>query len=80
MDFAVSLNFLELVLQDANFCLKKLAFAFHSGQGDTLEVLFASFSKISILCLLYLSESKTIYCHSWFVQGFSLLSSWRKCE
>ena len=28
MDFTVSQNFLELVLQDANFCLKKLAFAF----------------------------------------------------
>ena len=28
MDFTVSQNFLEFVLQDANFCLKKLAFAF----------------------------------------------------
>jgi hypothetical protein len=28
MDFTVSHNFLEFVLQDANFCLKKLAFAF----------------------------------------------------
>ena len=28
MDFTVSQNFLELELQDANFCLKKLAFAF----------------------------------------------------
>jgi hypothetical protein len=28
MDFAVSQNFFEFVLQDANFCLKKLAFAF----------------------------------------------------
>jgi hypothetical protein len=27
-DFTVSQNFLELELQDANFCLKKLAFAF----------------------------------------------------
>jgi hypothetical protein len=27
MDFTVSQNFLELELQDANFCLKKLAFA-----------------------------------------------------
>jgi hypothetical protein len=27
MDFTVSQNFLEFVLQDANFCLKKLAFA-----------------------------------------------------
>ena len=27
MDFMVSQNFLELELQDANFCLKKLAFA-----------------------------------------------------
>ena len=26
MDFTVSQNFLEFVLQDANFCLKKLAF------------------------------------------------------
>ena len=28
MDFTVSQNFLELELQDANFCLKKLVFAF----------------------------------------------------
>ena len=28
MDFTVSSNFLELELQGANFCLKKLAFAF----------------------------------------------------
>ena len=28
MDFTVSQNFLEFVLQDANFCLKKLAFVF----------------------------------------------------
>ena len=28
MDFTVSHNFLELELQDENFCLKKLAFAF----------------------------------------------------
>ena len=28
MDFTVSQNFLELELQDANFCLKKLALAF----------------------------------------------------
>ena len=28
MDFTVSKNVLELVLQDANFCLKKLALAF----------------------------------------------------
>ena len=28
MDFTVSQNLWELVLQDANFCLKKLAFAF----------------------------------------------------
>ena len=28
MDFTVSQNFFELVLQDANFCLKKLALAF----------------------------------------------------
>jgi hypothetical protein len=28
MDFTVSQNFLDLVLQDAHFCLKKLAFAF----------------------------------------------------
>jgi hypothetical protein len=28
MDFTVSQNFLELVLQDANFCLNKLALAF----------------------------------------------------
>ena len=28
MDFTVSQNFLELVLQEANFCLKKLALAF----------------------------------------------------
>ena len=28
MDFTVSQNFFELELQDANFCLKKLAFAF----------------------------------------------------
>ena len=28
MDFTVSQNFLKLELQDANFCLKKLAFAF----------------------------------------------------
>ena len=28
MDFTVSQNFIELVLQDANFCLKKLALAF----------------------------------------------------
>ena len=28
MDFTVYQNFLELVLQDANFCFKKLAFAF----------------------------------------------------
>ena len=28
MDFTVFQNFLELVLQDANFCLKKVAFAF----------------------------------------------------
>ena len=28
MDFTVSQNFLEFVLQDANFCLKKLALAF----------------------------------------------------
>ena len=28
MDFTVSQKFLELELQDANFCLKKLAFAF----------------------------------------------------
>ena len=28
MDFTVSQPFLELELQDANFCLKKLAFAF----------------------------------------------------
>ena len=28
MDFTVSQNFLEFVLQDANFCFKKLAFAF----------------------------------------------------
>ena len=28
MDFTVSQNFLELELQDANICLKKLAFAF----------------------------------------------------
>jgi hypothetical protein len=28
MDFTVSQNVLELELQDANFCLKKLAFAF----------------------------------------------------
>ena len=28
MDFTVSHNFLELELQDANFCLKKLAFAY----------------------------------------------------
>ena len=28
MDFTVSQNFLEFVLQDANFCLKKLVFAF----------------------------------------------------
>jgi hypothetical protein len=27
MDFTVSQNFLELELQDADFCLKKLAFA-----------------------------------------------------
>ena len=27
MDFTLSQNFLELELQDANFCLKKLAFA-----------------------------------------------------
>jgi hypothetical protein len=30
MDFTVSQNFLELVLQDANFCLKKLSFAFQT--------------------------------------------------
>ena len=28
MDFTVSQNFLEFVLKDAHFCLKKLAFAF----------------------------------------------------
>ena len=28
MDFTVSQNILEFVLQDANFCLKKIAFAF----------------------------------------------------
>ena len=28
MDFTVSQNFLELELQDANYCLKKLAFTF----------------------------------------------------
>ena len=28
MDFTVSQNFFEFVLQDANFCLKKLALAF----------------------------------------------------
>ena len=28
MDFTVSQNFLEFVLQDAHFCMKKLAFAF----------------------------------------------------
>jgi hypothetical protein len=28
MDFTVSQNFLELVLQEEEFCLKKLAFAF----------------------------------------------------
>ena len=28
MDFTVSQNFFELVLQEANFCLKKLALAF----------------------------------------------------
>ena len=28
MDFTVSQNFFEIVLQDANFCLKKLALAF----------------------------------------------------
>ena len=28
MDFTVSQNFLELVLQEANFCLKKVALAF----------------------------------------------------
>ena len=28
MDFTVALNFLEFVLQDAHFCLKKLAVAF----------------------------------------------------
>ena len=28
MDFTVSQNFFEFVLQDANFCLKKLAFAY----------------------------------------------------
>ena len=28
IDFTVSQNFLEFVLQDANFCLKKLAFVF----------------------------------------------------
>ena len=28
LDFTVSQNFLEFVLQDAHFCLKKLAFAF----------------------------------------------------
>ena len=28
MDFTLSQNFLEFVLQDENFCLKKLAFAF----------------------------------------------------
>ena len=31
MDFTVSQNFLELELQDAIFCLKKLAFAFLTG-------------------------------------------------
>ena len=30
MDFTVSLNVLELELQDANFCLKKLAFTFQT--------------------------------------------------
>jgi hypothetical protein len=28
MDFTVSQNFFELMLQEANFCLKKLALAF----------------------------------------------------
>ena len=31
MDFTVSQNFLELEIQDANICLKKLAFAFLTG-------------------------------------------------
>ena len=62
MDFTVSQNFFELVLQEANFCLKKLALAF-------LTACVYWFLTSLIICISQGLFDANAECHRMFCAG-----------